>query len=163
MQQISDGGTVTDFNLNVDSVDFLLKQAVNIDEREQARKAYDALTIALRSLAKTHSKLHSFKEYDKSLLDFLMSLMNKIADVINGLVAVFGFDHVLQKMIKPYKVMEATDIAKYLNVTNKHLYDWYLWKNFPLFVFNGRFFAVTCVVDAWVQKVKNEHKTKKSI
>lgn len=150
-----------DFQLEADSFDFLLQQAVHIEEIEQAKKAYEALGYALKSLSRAHLKLHTVDENNKAARNFLMSLMQNLAEIMKDITSFFGLNFITKDTIKSFdqiKLIEACEIAEYLNVSKAHIWDWYLWAGFPLFRFCGKYYAVKFSIDNWMAQRKIELK-----
>ena len=143
----------------IESFEWLFKQAVNTDTQKQAELCFQLMTDALKSLAKVHSKMHQFDGDNKLARDCIMDMMSSVAEQIKKVVSFFGLEFIsaaTKESLSKYKIMSVSKIPGYLKITQRHVWDFIVWRNLPVFKMNGRFYAVQGVLDAWAKAQRDE-------
>ena len=149
----------------IESFEWLLKQAVHTDTQKQAELCFQLMTDALRSLGKIHSKMYQFDEGNKIARDCIMEMMSLIAEQIKKLVSFFGLEFISEatkESLSNFKVMSVSEIPEYLKVTKSHVWDFILWRKLPVFKINGCFYVVRGVLDAWAKGQRDEARKQNS-
>ena len=143
----------------LESFNWLFKQAIYTDTHKQAKLAFDLISDALRSLAKVHAKIHLQEEDNKVARDYLMSIMSGIADQIHKIVSFFGLElltEATKDSLSNFKIISISEISSYLKVTPNHVTDFILHRKLPVFKIMGRFYIVAGVLDAWAKAQRDE-------